>query len=53
MDLDEAHRSDHVVTVDMPLSAWDEIKPACNKVTRPLEVSKDIREKWSRVPATL
>jgi hypothetical protein len=33
MDLDEAHRSDHVVTVDMPLPAWGENKPAFNKAT--------------------
>jgi len=52
IDPDEAHRSDRVVMVDMPLSAWGEIKHACNKATRLLEVGKDVSEKWSRVPMT-
>ena len=33
IDTDEAHRSDHVVTVDMPLPAWGETKPVYNKAT--------------------
>ena len=31
IDPNEAHRSDRMVTVDMPLPTWDEIKPTCNK----------------------
>ena len=49
---DEAHLSDRVVTVDMPLPAWGKTKPAYHKVARPLGVSKDAREKWSQVPMT-
>jgi hypothetical protein len=52
IDPDEAHRSDRVVTVDMPLPAWGEIKLACNKAARPLEVGKDTGDKWSQVPVT-
>ena len=37
--------------VDMPLPAWGETKPAYNKETQPLEVSKGAREEWSQVPA--
>jgi hypothetical protein len=33
IDPDEAHRSDHVVTVDMPIPTWGETKLACNKAT--------------------
>ena len=33
----------------MPLPTWGETKPAFNKATRPLEVGKDVREKWSWV----
>jgi hypothetical protein len=53
-DPDEAHHSDHVLTVDMPLPAWGKNKPRTfNKATRSLGISKDIRERWSRVLATL
>jgi hypothetical protein len=45
IDPDETHHFDHVVTVDMPLPAWGETKPAYNKATRPLGVGKDAREK--------
>jgi hypothetical protein len=45
IDPDEAHRSDHVVMVDMPLPAWGETKPAFNKATQPLEVGKDVKKK--------
>ena len=47
VDPDEAHRSDHVVTVDMPLPMWGETKPAYNKASRPLGVKKDNREEQS------
>ena len=30
LDLDEAHSSDRVVTVNMPLPMWGEIDPTCN-----------------------
>jgi hypothetical protein len=33
IDPDEAHRSDRVVTVDMPLAAWGKTKLVCNKAT--------------------
>ena len=36
IDPDEAHHSDHVVTVDMPLHVWGETKLARNKASRPL-----------------
>ena len=36
IDPDEAHRSDRVVTVDMPLPTWGETKLARNKASRPL-----------------
>jgi hypothetical protein len=42
---DEAHRSNHVVTVDMPLSAWGKIKPTLDKAMRLLEDGKGAREK--------
>ena len=42
---DEAHLSDHVVTVDMPIPAWGKTRPAYYKATRPLKVIKDAREK--------
>jgi hypothetical protein len=44
IDPDEAHRFNHVDTVDMPLPMWGETKPTHNKATWPLEFSKDIRE---------
>jgi hypothetical protein len=52
IDPDEAHRSDHVVTMDMPLPTWGKNKLANNRATRPLEVSKDAKEKWSQVTVT-
>jgi hypothetical protein len=45
VDLNEAHCSDRVVTVDMPLPGWGETKLSYNRATRPPEVSKDAREK--------
>ena len=45
IDPDEAHRSNHVVTVDMPLPTWGETKLTFNKATRPLGVIKDTGEK--------
>ena len=36
INTDEAHRSDRVVIVDMPLPAWGETKLARNKASRPL-----------------
>ena len=52
IDPDEAHRSNHMVTVDMPLPMWGKTKHACNKATRPLEVGNDAREKWCQVLMT-
>ena len=52
IDPDEVHRFDRVVTVDMPLPVWGRTKTAYNKASRHLEVSKDIREEWCRVPVT-
>jgi hypothetical protein len=45
IDHDEAHHSDHVVTVDMPLPAWGETRPTRHKATQPLKVGKDARKK--------
>jgi hypothetical protein len=42
-----------VVTVDKPLPAWGKNKPTFNEATRPLGVGKDVKERQSRVPATL
>ena len=53
IDLDEAHRYDCVVMVDMHLSAWGETKPTFNKVARPLVVGKDIRGNGVGDPMTL
>jgi hypothetical protein len=50
IDPDEAHRSDHVVIVDMHLPAWGKTKLACNRATRPLGVDKDIGENRVRSP---
>jgi len=33
IDPDEAHHSDCVATVDMPLPAWGETNPACSRAT--------------------
>ena len=33
IDPDEAHLSDHVVTVDMPLPVWGKTKPTYHKAT--------------------
>ena len=51
IDLNEAHHSDHVVTVDEPRPAWGETEFAY-KATRPHKVDKDVWEKQRRVPVT-
>jgi hypothetical protein len=43
IDPDEARRSDHVVTVDMPLPTWSKTRPTHYKATLRL-VNKDTRE---------
>ena len=53
IDLNEAHRSNHVVMVDKPLPAWGEIECAYNQASRPLWVEKDAREKRSEAHAAL
>jgi hypothetical protein len=51
IDPNEAHCSDRVVRMDMPLPEWGETRPACNRATRPLEVGNDAREKTELGPS--
>ena len=50
IDPDEAHRSDHVVTVDMPLPAWGKTKVDQKQVAMTPEVIRNPEASRAKSP---